>query len=84
MAALPDSDRRILWSVFMEGLSGRRERLALTKEELRSAVDAIDGWVDANATSFNQTIPLPARTALSARQKVELLTFVVRRRFEVS
>jgi len=68
----------------MEGLSSRREGLALTKDELRSAVDAIDGWVDTNSASFNQAIPLPARTALSARQKVELLTFVVRRRFEVS
>ena len=84
MALLTDSDRRVLWSNYMEDLSGRREGLALTKAELRSAVDAIDAWVDANAAAFNLAIPLPAQTVLSARQKAELLTFVVKGRFEVS
>lgn len=57
---------------------------AVTKADLRAAIDAIDAWVDANAASFNSAIPLPARTALTARQKVALLTWVVRRRFEVT
>jgi hypothetical protein len=57
---------------------------ALTKADLKAAVDAIDAWIDANAASFNQAIPQPARGALTAKQKAWLFFFVVRRRFEVA
>ena len=51
------------------------------KAALRGAVDAVDDWLDANATSFNQAIPQPARSALTAAQKLELLYIVARKRF---
>jgi hypothetical protein len=57
---------------------------AVTKSDLRAAIDAIDAWVDGNAAPFNSSIPLPARTALTARQKAALLTWVVGRRFEAT
>lgn len=67
----------------MSEASAQRSALgALDKTGLRAAVDAIDDWVDANTASFNQAIPLPARTALTAKQKSWLLFMVVRRRFE--
>lgn len=85
MAILTDTDRRTLWAAFMSEVSARREALgALTKADLRAAVDAMDAWIEANAVSFNQAIPLPARTALTAKQKAELFFAVVRRRFEVA
>jgi hypothetical protein len=82
MAPLSDPDRAALWAEFM--------RLnpdpcgALTKAELRAAVDAIDQWADDNATEFNQAIPQPARGVLTTKQKAFLLVFVVRRRHEVT
>ncbi len=84
MAVLPDGDRQVLHKDIMSELSSRRESLGLTKDELRAAVDAIDQWIDDNAVSFNSAIPLPARTALTARQKVELFMVIVKRRWEVS
>jgi hypothetical protein len=83
MAVLPDSDRQALWAQFMGELSSERARIALAKSDLRAAVDSIDAWVDANAPSFNQAIPQPARSGLTPRQKARLLLYVVRRRFEV-
>jgi hypothetical protein len=84
MAVLPDADRHQIWARYMSDLSSEGDPLPLLKAELRAAVDAIDGWVDDNAAAFNAAIPLPARTALTARQKARLLAFVIRRRFEVS
>lgn len=81
MAALSDADRAQVWGEVM-----RTQGLAINgvlKAELRAAVDAIDGWVDSNAASFNTAIPQPARGALSAKQKAALLMFVVDRRFSV-
>lgn len=94
MALLSDVERFGLWRDFMQKLSADSVAsvnagtgsipLNLSKTELRAAVNAIDAWVDANAASFNNAIPQPARTQLSARQKAELLMFVVRRRFELT
>ncbi len=83
MAVLVDADRRTIWAAFMSEMSSRRDSLDLNKNDLRAAVDAADDWVDTNAASFNAAIPVTARTALNAKQKAELLTFVVRRRWEI-
>lgn len=85
MAVLPTADRQRLWGDLMEGLSSRREGVGtLTKTDLRAAVDAMDSWIDANAASFNSAIPLPARTALTAKQKVAIFMAIVKRRWEVT
>jgi hypothetical protein len=80
MTVLPDGDRASVWAESMR----QGEALALTKADLRAAVNAIDGWADANAGAFNTAIPQPARSALSAKQKALLLMMVIRRRFEVT
>ena len=54
------------------------------KLDLRAAVFAVDDWIESNQGSFNAALPLPARTALSAKQKVELFLAVAKRRFEVT
>jgi len=82
-AVLPDNDRKNVWAEYMQLISTRRTTTTLLKPELRAAVDAIDTWVNDNASSYNSAIPLPARTSLTQKQKVELLLFIVKRRWEI-
>lgn len=81
MAALTSNDRADVHARWMRE-DGHAQ--GITKAEGRAAVDAIDQWVEDNTTSFNNAIPLPARTALTAKQKARLLLRVVERRFEVT
>lgn len=83
MAVLDNATRQALWADLMRDLSDAREGVGVTKADLRAALNAVDDWVEANSGSFNTAIPQPARSALTARQKAQLLMFVVRRRFEV-
>lgn len=52
----------------------------VTKADLRAAVNATDDWIEANQTSFNQALPVAARTGLSAAQKTMLFCWVAMRR----
>jgi hypothetical protein len=78
MAALPDNERFVVWQDFMET---NTEGFALTKGDIRAAVNAIDDFLVTNATALNSAIPQPARAALSTTQKALLLTAVVRQRY---
>jgi hypothetical protein len=81
MAILDDATRQLIWKTFM---AENKDVLGvMTKAELRAGVDAIDQWTEDNTTSFNQAIPLPARTALSTKQKAMILMYVVNRRYGV-
>jgi hypothetical protein len=58
---------------------------AITKADLRAAFDAIDGWWETTGAALaNAALPLPARTAMTTRQKAKLFTALLRRRYEVS
>ena len=81
MAVLVDSDRQGVWARWMRD---NTSSCSVNKPDLRTAVNAIDQWVDDNAASFNLAIPQPARANLTAKQKAWLLTYVIRRRFEVT
>lgn len=81
MAILSDSDRAATWAELMQEWNSVREPVALTKADLRAAVDAIDTWLNDNAASANSAIPQPARAALTATGKALLLVHVVRRRY---
>ena len=83
MAALSDVNRIALRSLFAQEASNNWEVIAMSKNELKAAVDAIDQWVEDNQGGFNSAIPLPARTALTAKQKVQLFFYVVKKRWEV-
>jgi hypothetical protein len=78
MAVLADALRRALWAEFMQV---NRDPVTITKADLRAAVDAIDAWLDANATALNTAIPQPARGALTAAQKARLLAMVALKRY---
>jgi len=84
MAVLPDTERQALWADVMRELSFERSTLGnLTKADLRAAVNALDDFLNTNASALNQAIPQPARAELTAAQKARLLVFVVRRRWIV-
>jgi hypothetical protein len=83
VAVLSDADRFEVWADFMRS-PDTGDTFSITKADLRAAVDAIDQWIDDNASSFNSSIPQPARSSLTAKQKARLLVWVVRRRFEVT
>lgn len=84
MAELSIADKQALHKGIMSDLSSDREGLALTKSELRAAIDALDTYMNDNAVAINSIIPLPARSVLTASQKAELLSVIVKRRWEVS
>jgi hypothetical protein len=84
MAVLSDADRMALWAKLMSDASAGRVPLALSKVDLRAAIDAADTWADANALAFNLALPLVVRGALTAKQKAQLLSYVILKRFEVS
>lgn len=77
MPVLPTGDRENLWGELMRIASARREGLPLVKADLLAAVHAVDDWINSNAASFNAAVPLPARTALTGRQKAEILMLVI-------
>lgn len=80
MAVLSDQDRATVWAEYMRAQEGAH---ALTKADLRAAVDALDAWVDTNAAALNQAIPQPARAALTTKQKAKLFMYVVGQRYRV-
>lgn len=84
MAVLSDTERAALWGEFMRTLENISGTGAMTKADLRAAINAVDDWTDSNAAAFNAAIPQPARGLLSARQKAALLVFVTKRRWELS
>ena len=83
MAVLVDADRKEIWALFMSDAGTQRDQLALLKTDLRAAIDAADAWVEANSAAYNAALPQPARGALTAKQKAQLLMYVVRKRYQV-
>ena len=85
MAVLSNAERSDVWAEFMREESNDRNPITgLTQAQLRAAFDAVDDWVEANASSLNTAIPQPARGALTTRQKAKLLAAVVAKRFGVT
>lgn len=82
MANLTVAQRREVWADLMSEFSRRWDAITFSKADLLAAVEAVDGWVEANQASYNQAIPLPAQTNLTVAQKAELLMWVVEKRFK--
>jgi len=81
MALLPENDRVNQWAEFMREVSDARDPCSFTKIELRAAIDAIDQWIEDNAVSFNQALPVAFRTKATARQKMKLFVKLLEGRF---
>jgi hypothetical protein len=54
---------------------------AITKADLRAAINAIDQYLSDNAAAINSAIPQPARAQLTTKQKALVLTAVVTKRY---
>jgi len=84
MSILPDEDRANITTDFMRKESITFEGFGnFFKDNLRSAINAIDDWIDNNVVSFNTSIPEPCKSELTQKQKVRLFMFVIKRRWEV-
>ena len=83
MAILSDEERAEVRHKYSLEFSQRREGLALTKAEIREAVNATDQWVEDNKASFNSALPEPFKTTATSKQKSELLTYIVKKRWEL-
>jgi hypothetical protein len=64
----------------MRAWSASGEPVALTKSQLRAAVDAVDQWVENNKLPFDVALSLETQMKLTPEQKARLLLFVVERR----
>jgi len=85
MAVLSDPNRKDVWADLMRraplNVNTTQPMGAVLKADLRAAVNAVDDWLDTNATALNQAIPQPARSALSQEQKAYLLIHVIAKRY---
>lgn len=53
---------------------------ALSKPDVKAAVDAVDDWAEANASAYNSALPQPFRGTANASQKALILAYVCMRR----
>lgn len=83
MAYLVDNEVIDSMSDMMDGLSKRFEPIGVTKPELKSALVAIDAYIEDNAALINTSIPQPARTNLTKSQKAEIMVFILTKRYKV-
>lgn len=84
MAALTEAERLACRAAWNDLNSGERLDIAgLTKPDILAAIVALDSFFDTNATAINNAIPLPARTAMTTRQKAFLVSAVIRKRYGV-
>lgn len=84
MATLSEADRIKLWVLFMRTCSNFREKLSITKSDIKAAIDAADQWAEDNDVSYNTALPAAARNNLNSKQKARLLMEVIKRRYEVT
>ncbi len=82
MAVLSNADRVEVRKTLMT-MHHSWDDSTLLKGDIEAAANAIDDWIDGNQASFNAALPLPARTALTAKEKVMLFVKVVTKRWEV-
>lgn len=81
MAVLSDNARTETWADAMRQLSDAREPVGITKPDLRAAINALDDFLNTNASAINSAIPQPARGTLTTAQKARLLMLVIQRRY---
>jgi hypothetical protein len=75
MAVLTDPERQAIRNYVM-----RRWGVAITKADLRAAIDATDDWINSNAAAYNSALPAAAQAGLSATEKTVLFCVVALKR----
>lgn len=79
MAVLPDAKRIEIWADWMQ--QNTETCGAITKADLRAAVNAIDDFLVANAVAINNAFPQPARAELTNAQKARIVAYVATKRW---
>jgi hypothetical protein len=77
MAVLSTEERRRTLAHMMRQALGT---ISITKPQLRAAVDTIDDFLEAQASTINQAFPVAARTGLTTAQKAAVVSYVAARR----
>jgi hypothetical protein len=78
-----DAARKKVWKRIMEIWSTNREAVgAMTKQDLRDAVNAADQHVSDDAASYNSDLPQPFRAEATTAQKSFVLQCVLEGRVE--
>jgi Ni2+-binding GTPase involved in maturation of urease and hydrogenase len=54
---------------------------AVTKQDLREAVDAVDAYMDSQAATFRAQLPTETRNALTAAQERRLIRAIMNERY---
>lgn len=80
MAVLSDEKRIEAWERLMRD---NRDVIAINKNELREAVNAIDQFLENNAATINNAFPAAAKNGLSAGQKALVVAYVALNRYGV-
>ena len=85
MAVMDATHRAAVFKKIMAQLSNDRSELGgLTKNDLKAACIAIDNGLDGLIAAVNNSIPEPAKSELTASQKLEIFTTILNARLEVS
>lgn len=81
MAIMTNGDRADAWAALMRdsraGVWG-----AITKTDLRAALNAADQWMSDNSIAYNLALPTAFRAAATSAQKALLLSYVLAKRFD--
>lgn len=80
MAALSSAERAVIAAHLQRPQQSFGALGAVTKAQLRTAVDETDQWIEDNSSAYNLALSQPARGALTAQQKTLLFCFVALRR----
>lgn len=67
---------------FASELSRLRREFGATKAQCTSVLVAINAWVDNNAASYNQALPVALQNHFDAKQKLQLLMLIIVARLE--
>lgn len=81
MAVLSDTDRAKIWRGLMRYVSAARDPIAVEKADLLAAVNAIDDFLNANATAINNAFPAAAKANLTTGQKAVIVAMVALARY---
>lgn len=71
-----DATGQLIRKMFVEA----NQTAQLDSTEVRALIDALDDYVEANATAINQAIPVTVRTKATLGQKALALAYVAMKR----
>lgn len=81
MALLTAAQLRSVKARWMSSISARFEACSALKSEVDAAFAATDTFIENNAVAYNLSLPLAARSKLTAAQKAEIFALVAKERF---